>query len=283
MTRRSIILAGGGLKIAFQAGVLQVWLDEAAVEFDHGDAVSAASFNLAMWCNGRTGKQIADTWRDFRPLRAIAFNRRALLCPLRAESLLTYTRLRRNTFPSFAFDWESIRSTDRRASFNVYNFSAQRLEVFRADEMTEDVLVATGSLPLFFPPLRLRGDLYVDAVHAGAANLENAVRQGADELWIIWTTSTAGRWRAGILGAFFGIFELAANSRLKADLDRIERSNAALARGEGSCYDRHITVHMLQHEVPLHYLFTLRRRRYRSAVDAGVTEARRWCRERQTM
>ena len=41
------MLAGGGLKIAFQAGVLQVWLDEAGIEFDHGDGVSAAAFNLA--------------------------------------------------------------------------------------------------------------------------------------------------------------------------------------------------------------------------------------------
>jgi predicted acylesterase/phospholipase RssA len=30
------MLAGGGLKIAFQAGVLQVWFDEAGIEFDHG-------------------------------------------------------------------------------------------------------------------------------------------------------------------------------------------------------------------------------------------------------
>ena len=38
---------GGGVKIAFQAGVLQVWLDEVGIEFDHADAVSAACFNLA--------------------------------------------------------------------------------------------------------------------------------------------------------------------------------------------------------------------------------------------
>ena len=29
--KRSLILAGGGIKVAFQAGVLQVWLDEAGV------------------------------------------------------------------------------------------------------------------------------------------------------------------------------------------------------------------------------------------------------------
>ncbi len=38
--RRSLILAGGGYKVAFQAGVLQVWLDEAGLEFDHADGAS---------------------------------------------------------------------------------------------------------------------------------------------------------------------------------------------------------------------------------------------------
>jgi predicted acylesterase/phospholipase RssA len=67
MPKRSLMLAGGGLKIPFQAGVLQVWLDEAGIEFDHGDGVSAACFNLAMWAQGMNGKQIADNWRHFQP------------------------------------------------------------------------------------------------------------------------------------------------------------------------------------------------------------------------
>ena len=47
MPKRSLMLAGGGLKIPFQAGVLQVWLDEAGVQFDH------AANNAAIargWC-----------------------------------------------------------------------------------------------------------------------------------------------------------------------------------------------------------------------------------------
>ena len=33
MPKRSLMLAGGGLKIAFQAGVLQVWLEKQASSF----------------------------------------------------------------------------------------------------------------------------------------------------------------------------------------------------------------------------------------------------------
>ena len=278
MTRRSLILAGGGLKIAYQAGVLQVWLDEAHVEFDHADAVSAASFNLAMWCQGMSGQRIADNWRSFRPLRAIAPNILGILRLPVAESFLTYRRIRRNIFPAFGLDWDVIRSSPRRASFNLYDFSAQRVVVFEPAQMTEDLLVAAGSLPIFFPPVTIDGTVYVDAVHAGAANLEHAIEQGADELWIIWTASTAGRWRNGPVGEFFAIFEMATNSRLRATLDRIEQSNVRLAQGEAGSYDRHITVRLLQQEVPLHYLLNVRSRRFAEAVELGVRDARAWCR-----
>ena len=53
--KRSLILAGGGVKVAFQAGVLQVWLDEAGLEFDHVDGASGGVFNLANDVSGYDG------------------------------------------------------------------------------------------------------------------------------------------------------------------------------------------------------------------------------------
>ncbi len=65
--KRSLILAGGGIKVAFQAGVLQVWLAEAGLKFDHVDAASGGVFNLAMMCQEMSGIEIADNWRNFNP------------------------------------------------------------------------------------------------------------------------------------------------------------------------------------------------------------------------
>ena len=48
MPKRALILAGGGLKVGFQAGVLQVWLDETGLQFDHADGASGGCFNLTM-------------------------------------------------------------------------------------------------------------------------------------------------------------------------------------------------------------------------------------------
>ena len=46
--RRALIMAGGGTKVAFQAGVLQVWLDEAGLEFDLADGAPRGGLAVAV-------------------------------------------------------------------------------------------------------------------------------------------------------------------------------------------------------------------------------------------
>ena len=275
------MLAGGGLKVAYQAGVLQVWLDEYGIDFDHADAVSAATFNLAMWCQGMSGRQIADNWRNFRPLAGLSVDVGELATLPFAGSILSFNRFRRNVLPQWGLDWDTIRATEREASFNVYDVTDQELRVIGADAMTEDYLAAAAALPMWFPPILIDGHVYVDAVHATGANLDHALATGADELWIIWTTSTRGRWRRGFVNEFFQIFEECTNSRLRGTLRRIEESNRRFAAGEHAELGRHVEVKMLQAEVPLHYLLNFRHRKFVHAVNMGVQNARRWCREHQ--
>src|ERR1700761_6727086 len=108
MSKRSLMLAGGGVKIPFQAGVLQVWLDEAGIEFDHADAVSAACFNLAMWAQGMTGTQIAANWRNANPLMEVSVDLRDWAKLLYAPSLFNLDNFRKKIFPAWNIDIEKI-------------------------------------------------------------------------------------------------------------------------------------------------------------------------------
>ena len=281
MPKRSLMLAGGGLKIAFQAGVLQVWLDEAGIEFDHGDGVSAACFNLAMWAQGMTGTQIADHWRKFRPLAAVKLNWRQLLRLNHAASFFKLDAFRKSFFREWGIDWQRIRESSREATFNVYNFSKHELRPVTAPELTEDFLIASGSLPIWFPPVRIDGDIYIDAVFNTATNLEEAIRRGADELWVIWTTSSRGKWLDGLVGNFFGIFEATTNGGYKQMLMRIDANNAAVERGAGGEFGRKIIVRELRAEVALHYLFNFSHAKFTFAVNQGVEAARAWCKTNQ--
>jgi predicted acylesterase/phospholipase RssA len=271
------MLAGGGLKIAFQAGALQVWLDEAGVEFDHGDAVSAACFNLAMWAQGMSGTRIADNWRNLDPVTGVAADWTQLGRLLYARSLFELDAYRHRVFPFWGIDFERIRASQRAATFNLYNFSKHELCPVPADTLTEDQLIAAASLPLWFPPVRIGEDLYIDAVLHLATNFDEAIRRGADELWVIWTTSQKGDWFDGFVGNVFGIFEATTNHAYKTALRRIEASNRALERGEKAEFDRPIRVRRLEAEVPMHYLLNFSRDRATEAVNRGVQAAREFC------
>src|SRR5436190_12650075 len=163
MAKRSLILAGGGLKVCYQAGVLQVWLDEAQLTFDHADGASGGTFNLAMYCQGMNGKQIADNWRNLDPFLPVDVNLSGLWPFSRA--LFTTDSLRTRVFPFWGLDWTKIRQSPRLGTFNLFNFSKKQLEVRLQSQMTEDAAIASVSLPMWFPPVTIDGDTYFDAVY----------------------------------------------------------------------------------------------------------------------
>jgi predicted patatin/cPLA2 family phospholipase len=277
--KRALIFAGGGVKVAFQAGVLQVWLDEAGLEFDLADGASGGCFNLAMWCQGMSGTEMAENWRNLDPKAGVDFHWSQFPRLFYAESISELGAYRENVFPAWGLDWEKIRASKREATFNVFNFTRQRLEVITPDRMSEDLLVASVSLPMWFPPVKINGETYIDSVFSTDANLEEAIRRGADELWVIWTVGREGQWRDGFVANYFQIIETAANGRYNEVRRRIDESNRALEEGRHSEFGRRIEVKELAAEVPLHYLVNFSQDRSTEAVNRGVKAARAWCKE----
>lgn len=275
--RRALVLAGGGLKVAYQAGVMQVWLDEAGIDMRLATGASGGTLNLAMWCQGYSGREMADAWRNYRPLAAASVNPRLLFRGPFSPSMLTQKGLRRKVFPAFGLDWHAIRNTDREAAFDVYNFTQHEHRSVPAAALTEDLLVSAVALPWWFSPVQIESETYIDAVFATDANLDEAIRRGATELWVVWTVGTGGVWRRGFVNGYFQMIEAMANAGLRAALQRITESNAAIAAGRPGHYPHRVEVRMLTAEVPLHYLVVLSRRRVRRAVELGVRDARRWC------
>jgi predicted acylesterase/phospholipase RssA len=270
-------MAGGGLKVGFQAGVLQVWLDEAGIAFEHADGASGGCFNLAMYCQGMTGQQIADNWRNLDPFLPVDLNVEGLFRFLNAPSLFSYDRFRQHVLPVWGIDWRKIQSGSRLGTFNIFNFSKKRLDVVTNDRMTEDHLIAAVSLPMWFPPVTIGGDTCIDAVFICDANVEEAIRRGADEIWAIWTVSTRDEWRGGFVNHYFQIVETTADTQFFSIWERIAENNRRIAAGRPGEFGRHIEQRLLQAEVPVHYLFNFSRDRMAEAVNLGVKMARQWC------
>ena len=63
--RRSLVLAGGGIRVAYQAGVLKA-LEEEGLHFHHGDGTSGGTINLAMLFSGLSPAEMCDRWRSLQ-------------------------------------------------------------------------------------------------------------------------------------------------------------------------------------------------------------------------
>lgn len=247
MTVRSLILAGGGMRVAWQAGVIAA-LEEAGVEIDHVDGTSGGIINAAMLLAGREPSDMCERWitldvrRFFSPARLKTYLRgpTALMAFGDADGIVDHV------FPHLGVDTDRIRaSATPTGSFNVCNFTDKTNEVIPHTEIDLDLLVAGISLPIAMPVVQKGGVSYTDAVWIKDANLLEAVDRGATELWLAWCIGNTARYGEGPLEQYVHMIEMSANGALFAELERIRQVNAA-----GSGADE-IVLHVIKPATPL--------------------------------
>lgn len=129
--KRSLVLAGGGVKIGWATGALQVLMKD-GLEFDHIDATSGSVFNLAMLLSGRSMDEIVDAWSDLSPREFISFHKPwKYLTFWRLPSLLTQDAALNHIIPKWGIDIDKLRACREinghpvAGTFNVVDFGAK--------------------------------------------------------------------------------------------------------------------------------------------------------------
>jgi predicted acylesterase/phospholipase RssA len=251
--KRSLILAGGGMRVAYQAGVICA-LMEAGLTFSHADGTSGGTINLAMLFSGLSPVDMCDRWRTLDVHDFAAF--------LPWEQYLKATDLMgvgsadgiiNKVFPHLGIDLSKINAAQgMQGTFNVCNYTRKISEVVTHDKIDLDLLVAGISLPIFMPPVRKGNDLYVDSVWIKDANLMEAVRRGAEELWVVWCIGNIGVYKGGAFNQYVHMIELSANGALFAEFDRINEINNRIQNGEIIFgHSRPIRLHLIKPDYPL--------------------------------
>jgi len=247
--KRSLILAGGGMRVAYQAGVILAFSEE-GLTFDHADGASGGTMNLAMMLSGLSPREMQHRWETL-PVHDFAS-----VMPLgkgTLQALGDARGVREGVFPRLGIDIDKIRScSSLEGTFNVCNFTRKTSEVIPHRQMTMDHLVAGISLPLFMPPVSIDGSLYLDAVWIRDANLMEAVRRGAEELWLVWCIGNTGQYHDGPFRQYVHMIEISANGSLFKEFDQIVEINARIAKGETVYgHTEPIRLHVIRPEFPL--------------------------------
>lgn len=285
---RGLILAGGGMRVAWQAGVLQA-LDEAGLSFSHGDGTSGGIFNLGALLSGVTPAELSSRWRslDVRRFVAMLPARSYLRAPTQWEAFGGAQGVRDVVMPHLGIDVTRIRAASQMTgSFNVADFNSKTCVAIPHEEASLDLLVAGVSLPLFLPIVRSGGRAWTDAVWIKDANLLEAVRRGCQEIWLVWCIGNTSTWGRGPLEQYVHMIEMSANGALFGELEQIAQLNARAsdeAKDAGTVAPpQPVVVHVIKPEyaLPLDPSLLIGRITTEELVAMGYRDAWRYLRGR---
>ena len=251
--KKSLILAGGGMRLAYQAGVL-IALKEQGISFDHIDGTSGGIFNAGMLASGLTPDEIADRWRklkmknfmSFRPLKNY-FN------PLNMKAYADADGIRNKVFTDLGIDIKKINQHQTpEITFNVCNFSEKTVEAIHHKEVQIDHLIAGVSLPIVMPGLKINDQWYSDAVWIKDANLIEAVKRGSEEIHLAWVIGNTSEYLPGALNQYVHMIEMSANGALLEEYARIDLINKQISEGKSEFVQSNpIKLFVIKPRVPL--------------------------------
>jgi predicted acylesterase/phospholipase RssA len=176
------------MRVAWQAGVVRALLEE-GLTFAHGDGTSGGIFTLAMLLSGLSPEEMCERWasidvHDFVSLMPLT---EYLKGPTELAAMGDADGLVRRVYPHLGIDVDRVRAAEGMAgTFNVCDFGDKTCVPVPHTEIATELLVAGMSLPLFMPAVTYRGRTWTDAVWIKDANLAEAVRRGAEEVWLAW-------------------------------------------------------------------------------------------------
>ena len=276
--KRSLILAGGGMRLAYQAGVLLA-LEEENLAFDHVDGTSGGIFNAAMLASGLQAAEIARNWRglnirNFMSLRPL----KNYFKPLNMMGYADADGIRNKIFPGLGIDLKKINAHQGPdITFNVCNFSNKSVEAIHHKNAEEDHLIAGVSLPIVMPGLEINGQWYSDAVWIKDANLMEAVLRGAEELWLVWAIGNTATYLSGALNQYVHMIEMSANGGLLEEYARIEMINEEIEQGKsrfGQKKPIRLFVIKPEHPLPLDPDLYLNKIDARSLINMGYAHTK---------
>ena len=243
---RSLILAGGGARLSYQAGVILA-LEEEGLSFSHFDGTSGGIFNTAMLSSGIEPKEMALRWRKVNimnfssllPFKSY-FSKKTFAAFGDADGIIN------KIYPTLGIDVAKMNSnTSIDATFNVCNFSKKTIEVFTNRNVTLQHLVAGMSLPIFMPAIRINGDWYTDAVWIKDANITEALKRNPREIWLVWAIGNSHEFLNGAFNQYVHMIEISADGGLLLELEQLEKLNSEKAAAEK------IILHVIKPEFPL--------------------------------
>jgi predicted acylesterase/phospholipase RssA len=208
------------MRVAWQTGVVRA-LTEHGLDFQHIDGTSGGIMTAGMMLSGQQPSEMAARWSDLdvQDFSSPLPLREYLRGPWNLPGLGDADGFIRKVFPHLGVDSAKIRAASVEGTFNVVDFVTKTCVAVPHTDVDDELLAAGMSLALVMPPLRRDEHVWTDAVWVKDANVTEALRRGADEVWLVWCIGNSPYWGDGPLEQYVHMIEMSANGALFAELD----------------------------------------------------------------
>ncbi|RMX21559.1 patatin-like phospholipase family protein [Legionella jordanis] len=209
LNQLNLALEGGATHGAFIWGVLDRLLDEPDFKVEGIASSSAGSYNATILASAllsggpaEAKKALKTFWESFATMAPFTPFHRGVLDRLIGHwnldfstSFLTYEWLSRALSPYLnvnplmgiknlleeVIDFDNLRKSETKLFVFATNVTSGKARIFKNDDITPDVLIASSSLPTLFPATEVNGEEYWDGGYTGNPSLRPLVEDCASK------------------------------------------------------------------------------------------------------
>lgn len=235
----ALVLSGGGARGAYQAGVLRAFVDKGFLDqtnaFDliHGISVGAVNgCALAHFSKKDIGlgvKFLADRWnhtinsnKDIWRYRAPRIN---------APSIGDASQLHK--YIDDNINHSQIMKSDVDLTISATRFRDGTCAIVdKHNPYFLQFVKASSAFPIYFPPVEIGGEVYIDGHLSDREPLSSVIKKGAKNILIIDTSKSSMRSKRGtIFSIVRDVIKIAIESFLYADYSKCVRLNHEIMSG----------------------------------------------------
>lgn len=183
--RIGLVVEGGGMKCAYNAGILDEFLEE-KITFDYCIGVSAGAGNLASYLAGQRGRNLRFFTEHIHSPEYFG-----LISLLKTGDLFGLQHIYGTLTQSDGKDplnYEAIRQNSTRYEAVVTNAITGQAEYYGKEALRQDdyrLLMASSAIPAVCRPVCLHGVPYYDGGLSDAIPVRRALEQGCNRLVVI--------------------------------------------------------------------------------------------------
>ncbi len=191
---RALVLSGGGVKGAYQVGVLHNWLYQQQIQYDILCGVSVGALNTSFLSQYKMGDEIK-AYKDLLSLWGTIDDSKIYKhwCILRELAGLWKPSLY-NSKPLMdmvrnTLDCKKIAESGRKLRVGAVSLNSGKYHLFTEEHPAiADGVIASSAFPVFLTPIEIYGELWTDGGVKTVTPIAAAIDAGATEIDIVMTS-----------------------------------------------------------------------------------------------